>query len=208
MPTINSSLSNKSYQGGLKEYVVSDESQPSIPQEEIVNPYARNAQPAMTSMHNHNAIKESLEDEKRILNRMDSRISPAAKKRIEMLCGMSSIERQVDIEGNIFILRSIKSKDNRQALSAAIKFDGTVEFSFELRKQILARSLISIAGADIDAFLGTNDFDIKLEFLEELDEAILDRLYNEYLLLSKEIKEKYSISKEEEVKEVVDELKK
>lgn len=208
MATITSSLGNKSFQPGLKEYVVPDES---IPEEEIVNPYAKNqvniqSQPQMQL--DRDAIRESLELERRAKMQAEAKVSPAAKKRIEMLCGMSMLTREVDIDNNIFTLRTLKSKENRQALVDAVKYDGTIEFSFELRKQILARSIEKIAGVEIDAFLGSFDFKAKLEFIDELDEAVLDKLYNEYLSLNKEIKDKYSAKNEVEVKEVIEDIKK
>lgn len=197
MSTINSPLGTKTYATGvMREYVVPDETE----NMEVVNPYARQQMGMPVD-----PIRQSLEEERRV---KDNRLAPAARKRIEMLCGMSSLTREVNIDQNIFVLKSLRAKDNRQTLLDAMKYDGTVEFSFELRRQVLARSLLQIAGSDVEAFLGTSDFKARLEFLDELDEAVLDRLYNEYLILSKEIKDKYSLVKEEEVKEAIEDIKK
>lgn len=138
----------------------------------------------------------------------NSKISEAAKRRIEALCGMSQLTKEVAVGENIFVLRSLKTKENREIINAALKYDGTVEFSFEIRKQALARSLVSVAGVDLEAFLGTTDFSAKLDFIDELDDAISDRLYNEYLAINKEIKDKYAIKTEQDAKEVIEDLKK
>lgn len=202
MTTINSPLGNKSYQGGMKEYVVDELP---IPESEIVNPNFK----SQTGAVNRAAILQSLDAERNVASNVsDSKISASAKKRIEMLCGISSLTREVDINGNLFVIKALKSKENRQALVDSVNYDGTVQFSFELRRQILARSVFQVAGIDLDVFLGTQEFAAKLEFIDELDDLFLDRLYNEYMALTKDIKTKYSINKEEDVKEVVEEIKK
>jgi hypothetical protein len=202
VPTINSPLGSKSYQGGMKEFVVPDEaepemySQPAMPQVNYQTPPGQ--QPQFVS---RSEIKRS------VLND-NSRISEAGRKRIEMLCGMSQVFKEIELGENLFVLRSLKSKENREALTASLKYDGTIEFSFELRKQILVRSLVSVAGVDVDSFLGTTEFSAKLDFIDELDDAVSDRLYNEYLALNNEIKKKYALKNDQDVKEVVEDIKK
>jgi hypothetical protein len=149
-------------------------------------------------------IRQAREDRK--IGR--ERLSEGAKKRIEMLLGMTTIFRDVDIMGNIFVLKALQGKEIRKAIVAASEYDGTVESPFEIRKQLLARSLFKIAGIDADQFIGSGTLDAKLMFVEELDDALLNRLYSEYLILAQEAKEKYAIKSEEEVKEVIDDLKK
>jgi hypothetical protein len=94
------------------------------------------------------------------------------------------------------------------AIVAASAFDGTVQSPFEIRRQLLSRSLIQIGGVDIDQFLGASDLESKLSLIDELDDSLLNRLYEEYLNLSRECKKKYAITTTVEAKELVEDLKK
>ncbi len=136
------------------------------------------------------------------------KMSDGAKRRIEMLLGMTQTSRQVDIEGNTFTLRSLKSKEVREAIFQASQFDGTTHGPYEVRKQFVARSLTQVAGLEIEQFLGSNTLETKLAFIDELDDSLLARLYEEYMILNNSSKEKYSIKNEQELKEVVEDLKK
>ena len=215
MPTINSPLGSKKFQSNMREFVVDEE-------DGSQNPYAHPEHfeaPHMPPMASQNSFQQppmQMPPQPQFVNRneirrnvgSDNKISEAAKKRIEMLCGMSQINREVMIGENSFGLRTLKSKESRDALAASLKYDGTIEFSFEIRKQILARSLFSVAGIDVESFLGSYEFEAKLNFLDELDDAVTERLYAEYIDLNKEIKDKYSLKSEQDIKGVIEEVKK
>lgn len=149
-------------------------------------------------------IRQAREDKKH----GRERLSEGAKKRIEMLVGMTRGSRQVEIEGNNFVLRTLKSKEMREALTEAAQFDGTIQSPFEIRRQFLARSIVEIAGVSIEQFIGSNSAEDKCLFIDELDESVLNRLYDEYLILVKEFKDKYAIKTEEEIKEFIGDIKK
>lgn len=149
-------------------------------------------------------IRQSREDKRIGRERLDA----GAKKRVEMLVGMTRLTRSVELEGNIFTLKTLRSKEMRDALMSASAYDNSVQSPFEIRKQLLARSLIQIAGVDIEQFIGSYDLEAKFEFLDLMDEALLLRLYNEYLVLVRESSEKYAIKTENDVKEIVGDLKK
>ena len=102
------------------------------------------------------------------------RLNDGAKRRIEMLCGLTRSTRSIDIEGQKFSLKTLKNKEMREALLAASQFDGTVESPFEIRKQLLARSLYEIAGTDSTLFLGDTSLEAMFDFLDEVDEPLLD----------------------------------
>ena len=136
------------------------------------------------------------------------RLNDGAKRRVEMLVGMTQATREFTIGDNVFILQTLQSKSMREALMAASVYDGTIESPFEIRKQLLARSLNQIAGVPAEQFVGSNSIDAKLNFIDEQVEAVLNRLYGEYLILVKESDELYSIKTAEDAKEVVDAVKK
>lgn len=136
------------------------------------------------------------------------RLSDGARRRIEMLIGLTRGTRTAEIEGQVYVLQTLKSKEMRESILSAAEFDGTVQFPFEFRKHLLARSLVQVAGVDINQFVGSVSLEDRLSFLDEIDEALLDRLYAEYMELVKEAKDRYSIKNEQEAKEVVEDLKK
>ena len=140
--------------------------------------------------------------------RGQDRLSDAARRRIEMLIGMTRGTRSFMLEGHQYALQTLKSGELREAILEAAKFDGTVESPFEIRKQLLARSLVQIAGVEVEQFLGSNSLEARLIFMDELDHYLLGRLYDEYLAMVQEARDKYAIKNETDAKEVVEDLKK
>jgi hypothetical protein len=136
------------------------------------------------------------------------RLNDGARRRIEMLVGMTRSTREVDIEGNQFVLQVLRSKEMREAIMAAAEFDNTVQSPFEVRRQFLARSLIVVAGLDIEQFVGSIEFNAKLELIDSLPEPLLSRLYDEYVELLKTARDKFSVKDTETAKEVIEDLKK
>lgn len=152
-------------------------------------------------------IKEAREA-RRIKLSGKERLNDGARRRIEMLIGMIRGTCDVEIEGNVFVLETISEKQMREAMMAASEFDRTVESPFEIRRQLLARSLTKVANMDFSQFVGTNDLEAKLQFIESLHGPILQRLYSEYLELVRKTDERYSIKSSDAAREVVNDLKK
>ena len=136
------------------------------------------------------------------------RLNEGARRRLEILLGMIKTTHTVEIGGNEFVFQALKGKEMRNAIIAAAEYDGTVQSPFEIRKQFLARSLVMVAGVDFGQFIGSESLESKLIFIEELDDALLNRLYDEYLKLTKEAHEKFTIKNSEEAMVVVEDLKK
>lgn len=136
------------------------------------------------------------------------KISDGAKRRIEMLMGMTYETRVSNINGQTYTFRILSANETREAIKAVMPYDGTVEAPFEARRQFLARSLTHIDGVELGQFLGDSSLEIALEFIDALGNKLVDRLYTEYTLLCNESKNKYSIKSEEDLKEVVEDIKK
>lgn len=137
-----------------------------------------------------------------------NKLNDGAKRRIEMLIGLVQLTREVNIENNVFILRTLKSREIREVLMCVVQFDGTIQAPYEMKKQILARSLTHVAGIELDQFIGSASLDSKCAFIDELDDTLSSRLYDEYVKLSALAKEKYAINTSDDVKEVSEDLKK
>lgn len=136
-------------------------------------------------------------------------LNEGARNRIEMLIGMTRLTREVKFDdNNVYVLRSLKGKEYREAIMAASAFDGTVQSPFEIRLQMVARSLFMVGGIPVEQFLGSNTLESRLAFVEELDDVLLNRLFDEYTELKKECQDKYSLTTIDQVKEVAEDLKK
>ena len=202
MPNFESSIGGRKFASqGMRDFEVPDET------EQYNSNFSRNS-------NNSNQLKDSLEFEREVAAVREVRrtgkekINEGAKRRIEVLLGMVQTTREVVVGENNFVLRSLKSKEMRDSLMATSEYDGTIQAPYEIRRQILSRSLISIAGVSIEQFLGSDSLETKMLFLDEMDESLLVRLYDEYIILSKDSKEKFAVKTEEDVKEVVDNIKK
>lgn len=140
--------------------------------------------------------------------RSQNTLSDGARRRVEMLIGMTRLTREATIEGNSYVLQTLKGKEMRQAILAASEYDGTVQSPFEIRRQMLARSLSKVANLTVEQFLGDNSLEARLTFIDELDDTLLNRLMDEYSALAKEAKAKYAMTTAEQVQEVAEDLKK
>jgi hypothetical protein len=222
MPAYDSPLGKKQFTGQpMKETVIPDESGfvPSVGSrhnqqfqmdEAAIREFNSRMSPAQppTPSQEQAAMEQEFREAREAKRLGRERLNDGAKRRIEMLIGMTRVTRSVDLNGYSYTLQTLKSRELREAITAASAFDGNVQSPFEIRKQLLARSLVQIAGMDADQFIGSSDLDIKLEFIEEMDHYLLGRLYDEYLAMVKEAREKYAIKNETDAKEVVEDLKK
>lgn len=223
MPSFESALGNKKFGNTmpLKEIDIPDESE--FNQENIVNPIVRRKtsmpildENAMQSFQNKlqesevepAEIEREFREARRVKLSGRERLNDGAKRRLEILLNMTRTTHEVDIGENIFVLQTIPSKSMREAIMAASEYDGTVQAPFEARRQFLARSITQIAGVEFGQFVGSDSLQIKLSFIDELDEPLLNRLYNEYLKMSEIAKNKYSVKNDTEAKEIVEDLKK
>ena len=183
-----------------------------VEEEEDYRPTARQAPRQAPPQRRPNPVYndeiEEIEKSRQSGRKGIDRLSTGAKKRIEMLIGITRNIRQITIDGTTFTLQTLLSKEMREAISLSAEFDGNVESPFEIRTQFLARSISQIDNISIEQFIGSNQIEDKLAFIGELDDIFLNRLYEEYLILTKEAKQKYSISTKSEAEEVSEDLKK
>ena len=205
MPSFDSSISNKSFNSApLREYDVPDESGPR--RYEVDENSIQDMQ--MRMQHDPVEVEREIRAAKEAKRTGRERLGEGAKRRIEMLLGMTQTTHTADVNGTNFVFKSLKAKDMRAAIMIAANYDNTVQSPFEVRKQFLARSIVSIADVDFEQFIGSDTLESKLIFIEELDEALLNRLYDEYLKMVRTAKEKYRIKDDEDAKQVVADLKK
>lgn len=237
MPQIKSDLSNRTMPSNkFKEIAVPDESElqssrqvsgdlnidfdavDALMRDRGMPPVDRNAmqnqfnmrQQAKRGMTDQEVLnyEHQIKEAKQAKNSGRERLSVGARQRIEMLCNISRMHKDVDIDNTKFVLQTLKGKEQREVWVAAAELQNTVQFPFELRKQTLARSLTQVADTDIDLFLNSSTIESKLEFVDELDEEVLNKLYSEFNKLVDETKSKYSIKSDKDAAAVVEDLKK
>ncbi len=184
-----------------------DQSQPVFDEGAMRN-FESQLQPPPPQMREMSNVEMDIIAAKKAKREGKERLSDGAKRRIEILVGMTRLTKDVEIDGQQYRLQTLKSKELREALVATAEFDGSIQLVFETRKQLLARSLILVAGVEIAQFLNSDELQAKLDFIEEVDHSLLLRLYNEYVLLANEAQEKYALKTVVEVKEVAEDLKK
>jgi len=183
MPVIESQLGSKKFNVG-KQYVVDD----------------------IEDDSNFEAQVKEYREQK--LHPEKQRMTSDSKDRINFLLGLTRQKKEVVVNKTTFVLRTLTSKENRNAIAACGKFQGTPEFQFELRRQFLAYSLEEIEGMGFNDFIKANSFEDRLNFIDSLDESLCGLLYNGYGDLLTEVNSKYSVKTEEEAKEVIEDLKK
>lgn len=156
-------------------------------------------------------LKEAQEEIKRQrqlkANPEKERMSDSSKKRIEFLLNLTTLKKEVEINKTKFVLRTLKGKEQKDAIVTAAKHEG-VNYIFELRRNLLARSLESISSLSFEEFIGSNVLEDKLNFIDEMDDALVKLLYKAYDELFVESNSKYAIDSEEKAKELVEDLKK
>jgi len=154
-------------------------------------------------------LEKQIEEARRNKVKGINPLSEGAKKRIEHLTGLGRSTVDVDIEGVLFTLSTLKSKEIREAINACSKLNtNNLDIKLELRRQQLARSIKFIDNAEFSLVIGSDNLFDKLNFVEELDESIVQRLDEEYEKLAKSVRDKYALKTEEDIKEVAEDLKK
>lgn len=151
---------------------------------------------------------EQLQEQRKNSIAGKERLNKGALERIALLLGMTQLVRIVTLPGNIeFELKSLKSQELREVMRIS-NTSAQLEIAFEMRRQYLARSIKAIGGILFEDFLSSNKFEDKLIFVDELDDSVANRLYQEILILKDESTKKFKLEDESQTKELVEDLKK
>lgn len=138
-----------------------------------------------------------------------NRIATPMKDKLELLLNMKRLTIDVDIDGIVFTLRSLKSKEMQEATYADGRvFPKTVDFYYASRLGILARSIYLVDGQAIEYVLRNNSIEAKINFIENLEDSVVEILHDKYLEMTSKNADKFQVSNEEQAEEVSKELKK
>ena len=185
----------------LREFNVGepDDDQPTL------NPMYRAAQPP-PGYELSAAEREELQQRRR--GSKEEKMGDYAKKRIEILANIGRLTKNVDMEGITFSLRTLKTKEARATTMSIFGCVNDVDASFEIRRQTLARAIYEIDGQPTETALGGDDFNLKLQLVDDMEDVTINKLYNEFNTLRNEVQTKYGLQTEQEVKEVLEDIKK
>lgn len=211
MATFESKLGSKEVEGGsFRNFSVPDETEGSgmAPSFEVQNPEAFDPAPDMERLNRLKELENQVSEARKA--KLEGKISPEAKKRIELLTGIGQATKDVAIGENVFTLRTLAG-DEQRALSLIgfnLAHNPRGDLQFEIRAQILARAVCAIDGQSFSNIVGSDDVDIHMMAIEKLDDTVLRLLIQNYNELSNENNKKFGIKTDEDVKEVVEDIKK
>ena len=153
-------------------------------------------------------IEQNIKEARREKLSSMNKITEHGKKRSEILANIGRLNKDVQLEGYTFSLRTLKSKETREAALQTFSVGTQLEANFEARRQQLARSIYKIDNYEIIDVLGNDSIETKLEFLDDLEESVIVKLFDEFSSLKEDARVKFSITTEAEAKEVAEDLKK
>ncbi len=211
MASFNSPLGNRKSgnQQPLREFVVPDESQGQVFDTRSLEDFSNKMNEDSDYQEQYSSTEEEIRRARQEKITGRERMSAGAKQRLEILLGMVRSEREVELVSDLkIVLQSLKSQEQTAIFKEAAKNVMQIDYDFELRRQTLARSIKSVSGVLFSDFVGSDDFNDKLYFIDQMDDIALNKLYIEYGKLTKEAQEKFGIIKPEQQKEVAEDLKK
>jgi hypothetical protein len=160
--------------------------------------------PVEFSAEEFKAFRESLQQQKKEQKQEQAKVPPGARARLLDLLDIEKKTTEVTIGAHVFTLRTLKSGEVRAVARACAALEYMTDVMFETRVQTLARSLIKVDGVDFELFTGISEFNLKLDFFNELGEGPITKLYDAYSKMMTEVE----IKDEKDGAEVVEQVKK
>lgn len=134
-------------------------------------------------------------------------ISSFGRERMEYLAGLGRIRKDIVVDGTTFSLQTLKAREMREAVKAVTNVP-KLEIVFEARRQELAYAIYRVDGIPIEQVVGTDDINVRLDWVEDMDLAMQKYLHAELGEMDKQSATKYSIKTTEQLKEVIEDAKK
>ena len=155
--------------------------------------------------------KQTLEEFQQIRREsinMQKKISPIAKERIEILTGLGRLHDDVEFDGVVFSLQSLKAGEMQQVVRLTMEAQSGTDSYFIGRNQVLARAIYKIDGQDVALQLGNATFEARIQWIEDMEDSLVEYLHGKYLAMVQKNKSKFAVETEEQMREVVEDVKK
>ena len=209
MSEINSPLGKKTFNTqGRKILSVSDESEDfdtkPLPQSYMPPQMQQQPQEVKLTPEQFNAMQAR----KNEIRMAQKRPSSEARQRIEVLTGIGRLTIDTTIEGYKFTLQSLKSREMREIIKVVAQIETPADAMYEMRAQTLARSLVKIDDQPVELVLGVDGIDGVVEFINDSEEHIVNKLYSAYTDMTKANENKFSVADAKDAQEVTEEIKK
>lgn len=134
-----------------------------------------------------------------------NKITPNARERIEILTGLGRLREDVDVEGVVFSMQSLKAGEMQEVVRATMAADVVSDRYYIGRNYVLAMAIRKVDGRDIEIILDNKSLSSKVEWLNEMEDSVVEYLHGKYLLM---VQKKLVIETPEEMKEVIEDIKK
>lgn len=131
-----------------------------------------------------------------------------ARLRVEVLANIGRLSTEVIIDNYKFTLQSLKAGEMREIIRIVSKVEIPSDAMYEMRAQTLARSIGSVDDRPIELVIGANSLDEIVNFVNDLEEHVVNQLFVAYNDMVKIYDKKISIKNPEEAKEIAEEIKK
>jgi hypothetical protein len=135
-------------------------------------------------------------------------ISERGRKRIEILANIGRLTKEVEVEGVVFSLRTLKSKEVQAATCFAVLAANDIAAGFEMRRRELAMSIFEIDHNPVEMIIGSNTFEAKLQMVDNFSETLVRKLNQEYTDLKAKSFNSFGIKNEADAKDVIEDIKK
>lgn len=149
---------------------------------------------------------QEMQQRKMQIKQSQGKATSESRQRVEVLTGIGRLTKDISIEGRVFTLQSLKSREMRETIKAVSQATDGADSIFEMRAQILARSIIKIDGHPIGLVLGNDSLESKLTFIDESEESTVNQLYTGYTEMTK--KTDLAVKTVEDAREIAEEIKK
>jgi hypothetical protein len=131
-------------------------------------------------------------DELRKIQSEQRQHAPApAKNRLEILLGISRVAEDITVDNVTFSIRSLKNREMKEVIQAVMGETNAALQAYEIRANTIARSLYAIDGQDISYFPEFRSFENVLAYVQDMDDSLLNYLYNRYLNMVNENNKKF-----------------
>jgi hypothetical protein len=154
----------------------------------------------------------SLEDARAASNAAraaQAQVGSLSRQRIGILAGIGRMTRDVIIGEYTFSIRTLKAHETKEAsLASIVGAKNDMEVGFESRRQQLARAIFAIDGHSVEETLASNDFQSRLDMIDDMEEIVVKTLWDTFAILKDESNKQFGLKSQADVEEVVADIKK
>jgi hypothetical protein len=215
MSEVKSPLGKKTFASGQRKVLtISDDTFEDVPMprqepqsvapRQQIQPPLQSQQPVQLTAEQ---FKE-LQARRNELRTVSKRAAPEAKLRAEILCGIGRLQTEVEVGDHKFVLQSLKAGEMKEVLTVVSQVSAAATAMFEMRAHVLARALVMVDDQPIDLILGTSNIEDIIDFVNELQESLVNQLYTSYTTMVKENENKFTVKDGQDAREVAEEIKK